>query len=133
MIELMYIFLMIGFVVIGFKMLKINNTSETIIMSRNNAILVVQMKDIDGEGEVYYLAEVENPESTVANVRDFSDFIFNSNVFLTRNKAWEEAKRIQHENPTKRGVLIYDKFSDLTFGQTTTKLRSQYAQYRGLY
>lgn len=90
-------------------------------MSLKNAILVVELTDIDNENKVWYVGECHNPESTVAHDVSFCDFIFHSSCYEDKDKALRHAEELQLEIRSRFGVLVYDGYSNYTFGQIASR------------
>lgn len=90
-------------------------------MSKNNAILVVPLADIDYSKTIYYVGEVYNPESILKTPKDFSDFIFHSNVYETQSKAVLHAHESNESRDTTHGILVFDEWQQYTFGDVIIK------------
>lgn len=98
------------------------------LVAKNNAIVIVVMQDIDKTREIYYVGELFNPESALANDKYFASFIFHSDCFESRDKAVSVAKQMDSSRRTQHGVLVYDALSALTFGEVMLKFnRMEYA------
>lgn len=106
---------------------EVNQELKEYKMSKNNAILIIPMKDIDKEDAetIYYIGEVYNPTSIVSNPTDFSSFVFNSNVYLTKQKVIDAATELDAELGTQHGVIVFHEFNNKTFGEALSFIRKQ--------
>ena len=94
-------------------------------MSRNDAVVIVALQDIDRSQQIYYVGRIFNPESVLSNAKDFTDFIFNSEVYENRERALSRAKELDNMERSEYGVSIYDALSSYTFGDAVTKFNKR--------
>lgn len=95
------------------------------LMSKNDAAVIVVLKDIDKSKDIYYVGHLFNPQSSLAKTEYFTDFIFKSECYEAREKAVDRAKFLDKEQKTEYGVLVYDGMQDLTFGEAISKFNSK--------
>lgn len=124
--------LVISFIVIFWAMMKTdkelmtqNATGGMGLMALNKATVIVVMQDIDYSQEIYYVKQIFNPESSLANYKYFAEFIFYSDVYESREKAVSRAKELERLERTDRGILVYDGFSSFTFGDAMAKFNAK--------
>lgn len=103
------------------------NRKKDFKMGLNNATVIIVMQEFDKTGEVYYVNQIHNPDSTLASPNYFADTIFTSETYSDRKKAVERALELEEFETTSRGILIYDALSSYTYGEILNKMDSKVA------